>query len=313
MKKQKLVILYGGFSDEREVSLKSGKAVSDNIDLDRYEPILVDVLSTDNFKEVNTSNVYTFDEIILRYKNAVFMIALHGEFGEDGVLQYLLERSDVKFTGSRFNAHSIAINKLATKLIAQDLGIKCARHISFSSQKVVKLENLPDFDMFVVKPNSSGSSVGVSIEKTKQDTLLKIKNLLKIYSTVLVEEYIKGDEVDCAVIGDSVFPLALIKPIKGHLFFDYDAKYTKEECDEVIPAPINKTIENQVKESSIKIHKALGCKGVTRSEYIIKNNEPYFLEINTTPGMTETSLVPQQASADGVTFSELIDRLIDEA
>ncbi len=313
MKKLKIVILYGGFSDERAVSLKSGKAVFNNINRDKFDAYLVDVVSIDQYKDCDSNKICNLDKLIQKYKDAVFMPILHGEFGEDGVLQYLLECSDVKFTGSKFNAHSIAINKLATKLIAQDLGIKCAKHISFTSQKDVKIENLPDFGMYVVKPNNSGSSVGVSIEKTKQDTLIKIKNLLKTYNTVLVEEYLKGDEVDCAVIGKSVFPLALIQPQNGHTFFDYDAKYTKGECNEIIPAPINKKLENQVKESSIKIHQALGCKGVTRSEFIIKNNIPYFLEINTTPGMTETSLVPQQAMASDITFESLIDELIMEA
>ena len=311
MKKLKVVILYGGFSDERAVSLKSGQAVYENINKEKYDAILIDVLAVDQYKSVQFNTVYNFSELINLYKDAVFLPVLHGEFGEDGVLQYLLQSAKVKFTGSKFLAHSIAINKLATKLIAKDLGIKCARHKFFTSKATVK--EFPIYEKYVVKPNNLGSSVGISIENNQKDAIKTVNELLKTADLVLVEEYIKGDEVDCAVMSGSVFPLALIKPKSGHLFFDYEAKYIKGECDEIIPAPINKELETKIKDYSLKVHNALGCSGVTRSEYIIKENIPYFLEINTTPGMTETSLVPQQASAGGVSFSKLIDRLIDEA
>jgi len=311
MKKLKVVILYGGISDARDVSLKSGQAVFDNIDRNKYAPILIDVLSTDKYKDVSSSKIYTLNQLISKFNKSVFFPVLHGEFGEDGVLQYLLQSAKVKFTGSKFLAHSIAINKLATKLIAKDLGIKCARHKFFTSKVTVK--EFPVYEKYLVKPNNLGSSVGISIENNQKDVIIKVNELLKTSDLVLVEEYIKGDEVDCAVMSGSVFPLALIKPKSGHLFFDYEAKYIKGECDEIIPAPINKELETMIQDYSLKIHNALGCSGVTRSEYIIKENIPYFLEINTTPGMTETSLVPQQASARGVSFSKLIDRLIDEA
>ena len=311
MKKLKVVILYGGVSAEREVSLYGGKAVFENINKEKYDPILIDVLATDKFKDVISRKYYCLSELTKKFKNAIFFPVLHGEFGEDGVLQYLLQSANVKFTGSDFSAHSIAINKLATKLVANNIGIQCAEH-SFFTSKAYKT-SFPLYEKYVVKPNNLGSSVGVSVEGTQEDAIKTVNNLLKICGSVLVEEYIEGDEVDCAVMSGQTFPLALIKPKNGHLFFDYEAKYIQGECEEIIPAPISKKLENQIKESSLKIHQTLGCKGVTRSEFIIKNNTPYFLEINTTPGMTSTSLVPQQAFAGGVIFSELIGNLINEA
>lgn len=309
MSKKRICLLSGGCSDEREVSVSSADAVYEALDKDKYKILRYDARD-DLQKFIN--------DIFDRKFDLVFPI-LHGPFGEDGKLQGMLDMLDMPYIFSKTLASALAMDKQKSKLIALDIGLQVAPDIvlrqsdDYNAQEIINILSLP----IVVKPNEMGSSIGMTIVKEKIKLTEGIKKGFKYDTTVILEKFIRGRELTVAVFGNNpptALPVVEIVP-KISKWFDYKAKYEVEGSDEICPAKIPDDIRKRTQELSIRIFKAIGCEDLARVDFIwnTKNNKLYFLEINTIPGMTETSLVPKAAKAAGMEFSEFLDKLIKYA
>ena len=289
-------IIFGGDSHESEVSKNSGLAISQACKSLGYQTTnyLLETNSIDN--EINSLKKHDF----------VF-IALHGTFGEDGALQKILEQNNIKYNGSDQFASKKCFNKSFCKEIAINDGIItpdfyvvesniCNDNIGFSSSK------------YVIKPNSQGSSVGFKVIDNYEKINEAIDNALDFDTKVLIEEYIGGAEITVPILGDEVLPVIEIIPKKG--FYDYSSKYTKGMSEYVCPADIGTKLTSEIKDTAQRIHQLLGCEVYSRVDFKIYNDEVFFLEINTLPGMTETSLFPMSANKHGYSFKDLIDKII---
>jgi D-alanine-D-alanine ligase len=285
-KKLKVAVLMGGNSSEREVSLVSGKEVIKNLNKDKYEVMVIDVP-----KELPKLAVFKPD---------VAFLALHGRGGEDGQIQGYLETLGIKYTGCGILASAIGMDKMVFRRLMEEEGMMMA--------------NITDKIPCVVKPVDGGSSVGVSIVKDLKD-YDKAVELAKLYDEdVLIEEYIEGIEVSCGVLGNQkVVALPVIEIVPKNEFFDYEAKYTEGKCQEICPARISEEMKNTVQKLAIETFKSIGGKGYARVDFIIKDNRPYILEINTLPGLTPNYLLPKEAAEAGISYPKLLDKMIELA
>jgi len=302
VKKEKITVLMGGMSAEREVSLDSGKACAKAL-----TELGFDVTSLDAKDD--------FIEKLIKNKPDKVFNALHGKFGEDGSIQGLLEHLKIPYTHSGILSSAIAMDKLTSKKIFKDAKINTPEYL------VVK--NLEDFKKSkfgypcVVKPNDEGSSVGVYIfnqlKKSNEDTVI---SLLKKYNFLILEKYIPGREIQVAVMGSKA--LGAIEIIPTRSFYDYEAKYSSSaKTKHVIPVSMNESDYKKILDTALQAHNTLGCKGVTRSDFRYnesdKDNKIYILEVNTQPGMTNLSLVPEIANYYGISFNELVEWIINDA
>jgi D-alanine-D-alanine ligase len=303
MEKIRLALLSGGVSSEREVSLNSGKQVFDALDKDKYNITLYDPKT--DLKQL----VIDADRI------DAALIILHGPFGEDGTVQGLLDLLNIPYQGAGVLGSSMAMNKLVAKRLYQGASVPTPAYLSFSMTDnidplmVIEALNLP----LVVKPACAGSSVGMTIVKEAKDLQNAIKLGFQHDDTLIIEEYIKGIELTCGVLGNEeleALPVIEIIPGQGHEFFDYKAKYTAGETLEICPARIDETITKKVQQLAIKAHQALFLKGYSRTDMILGHQNLSVLETNTIPGMTATSLYPQSAEVAGYSFTKLLDKLI---
>ncbi|MDR2444163.1 MAG: D-alanine--D-alanine ligase [Deltaproteobacteria bacterium] len=309
MGKIKVALLSGGRSSEREVSLASAHEVVANLDADRY-----DVTSFD--PEQNLS------ELVNRHRefDLAFPV-LHGPFGEDGTIQGMLELLNLPYVGSGVMSSAMCMNKAVTKITYRAYGLPVAEDIIAQNSedpnsvalKAEKALGLPA----VVKPLNQGSSVGLTVAKTCGEIAAALKLAWRFGTRAMIEKYISGRELTCAIIGNSdsfALPPIEIRPGAGHIFFDYAAKYEPGQALELCPAPITKDQTQKIQDLSLAAHKALFCRGVSRTDFILeKSGDFYLLETNTIPGLTSNSLLPRAAAAYGLCFSELLDKLIDLA
>jgi len=300
MKRIRVGIIAGGWSSEREISLKSGKAVYDALDRRKYEPVLWDIKQDLEaiFKEK--------DKIDIAFP------LLHGKIGEDGCIQGFLKILRIPFVGSDLTSSAISMNKKLTKQIFEANGLLVPKWISLKKDSSLKLRKDLKFPL-VMKPVSEGSSFGVSICEDEEELNKGMENAFRYDEEIIIEEYIDGKEITAPVIGYDeleVLPLIEIVPKKGHKFFDFEAKYKSGETDEICPARISKEMEKKVKEIAKFAFNAIGCRIWARIDMIVKDERVYLLEVNTIPGMTENSLFPLSAKKAGMSFSELLDRLI---
>ena len=305
MQKNRILVLMGGFSAEREVSLRSGTAVLKALIKLGYDAKALDL---------KLSSV----QDIVEYQPDLVFIALHGTDGEDGTVQGLLEILNLPYTGSGVASSAIGINKVLTKKMLTFEGIPTAPFTilkknvfnSTSSEIQSLLQNigLP----MVVKAATQGSSIGTYIVKEEKDILQSIQAAFVYDAEVLVEKFIEGTEVTSTVIGnDNTEVLPLIEITSANEFYDFESKYTPGMCNHIIPARVPEHIHDKIAQLSQKVYKSLGCRGYARVDYIIDRDEnPFVLEINTIPGMTEMSLVPDAALAVGITFEELVDKIV---
>ncbi|MCP4022778.1 MAG: D-alanine--D-alanine ligase [Desulfobacteraceae bacterium] len=303
MAKTRLALLSGGISSEREVSLNSGKQVFDALDKGKYEITRYDP-KTDLTKLVNEAG--NIDAAL---------IILHGPFGEDGTVQGLLDLLDIPYQGAGVLGSSVAMNKLTSKRLYQGADIPTPAFLSFSKNQTIDLNQCIDllFLPIVVKPACAGSSVGMTIVKEKQDLNAAIDTAFEHDDTLIMEQYIKGIELTCGVLGNEdleAMPVIEIIPGKNHEFFDYKAKYVAGETEEICPARIDDKITQRVQQLAVKAHETLFLKGYSRTDMILRDDELFVLETNTIPGMTATSLYPQSAQVAGYSFSALLDKLI---
>ncbi len=295
-----IAILSGGFSCEREVSLMSGKAVKKALDSLSYNAIEIDVDSNiaEKLKKINPGLAF---------------IALHGPYGEDGCIQGLLEILGIKYTHSGVMASAVAMNKAMSKHIFRSLSIDTPKGYVISREDVLKNNIKIDYP-YVLKPINEGSSIGVYIIFSHEDYLELKDNSSTIMEKMIVEEYIPGIELHTAVLLDEAIGTMEIRP--KNKFYDYEAKYTDGFAEHIFPAEIPDNIYRMTLEHALKVHQFLECKTISRSDfrYNPKNNTLKMLEINTHPGFTELSLVPEIAKlAKGINFNELVKIIIEDS
>ena len=298
MSKKKILLLVGGPSKERKVSLSSGKAIYLALRKLGYEITKVDPkIGSKNFSQYNCDLAFN---------------ALHGQFGEDGTIQSLLERQKIPYTHSGIKSSAIAMDKLKSKKQFTKAKIKTPKFKVI--KKLSDLNNIISKKKFVLKPINEGSSVGVVICKNLTSlNKIKIKMYLRKYRKLLQEEFIEGKEVQAAVMGSKALGAIEIKPSRN--FYDYNAKYSRNaKTKHIMPANLEKKIYNKVLQIALRAHKCLSCRGVTRSDFrVTRDNEIYILETNTQPGMTPLSLVPEIADYSGIAFVKLIKWMVLDA
>lgn len=284
----KIAVFMGGISSEREVSLKSGEAILKSLLRQGYDAYGIDL------NEENLVSSFMDNEYDLAY------LALHGEYGEDGRVQSILEMLKKPYTGSDSTSSAIAMDKIYTKKIAESIGIRVTKTYS-------KIEDIQSFPV-IVKPAREGSSVGLFICKTPLEACEALEKLKG--KKTLIEEYIKGEELTVGVIDEEV--LGVTKIIPKNEFYDYDAKYSTGGSFHEYPAKIEKYLYHQGCKFALEIHKELGLKGISRSDFMLKDGKIYFLEVNTCPGMTETSLIPELGTLKGYDFDSLVRKMVEK-
>ena len=299
--KKKILILAGGISKERLISLDTGLQVAKELKKNGYN-VKISEPDSNLTKNIN------------KFKPNVIFNALHGQFGEDGYIQTILEGFKIPYTHSGVVASSLAMNKDLSKKIFIKNKINTPKYIKYSYDKnnfdLIKIiEKKLKFPV-VVKPINEGSSVNVFI-CTKKNILRIIKSM-KIYKQILIEEFIGGREIQVAIMGNKKLGAIELKPKRK--FYDYQAKYnTNAKTEHIIPVSLPNNKLNEIMNMSLKAHKVIGCKGVTRSDFKFYKNKFYLLEINTQPGMTKLSLVPEIAKFRGITFIKLIEWILKDA
>lgn len=331
-KKLSVAVLMGGDSSERSVSFSSGRAIADALDSEKFVVTCFDVSNMGHRGDISRSDAMgrkprhaifpvAWDHLVTAlYTNGFDAIipALHGGRGEDGTLQTLLEVAELNYVGSPARACAIAIDKPLAKAYLREFGITSPRGAFIAA--VEELENIEIGFPCVVKPASGGSSVGTTIlrEGDAQTLQSAVAKALLDGSGALVEELIEGVEVTCAVLGEGdaaqALPVIEIVPQKGGGFYDFEAKYAAGGSQHLIPPRLGEDVQREIQALALKAHRSLGGRGVTRSDFIVDSSgKPFYLETNTTPGMTETSLVPDAARAAGLEFPLLVEKLLEMA
>jgi len=299
--KKKILILSGGISKERLISLDTGFQVAKELKKNGYK---IKISEPDNNLAKN----------IKEFKPSVIFNALHGQFGEDGYIQTILEQYQIPYTHSGPIASSIAMDKEISKKIFLNNKINTPKFIkySFDKKNTKLIEQINDKLKFpvVVKPINEGSSVNVYICTKKNIT--KILKSMESYKQVIIEEFIAGREIQVAIMGNKKLGAIELKPKRK--FYDYDAKYnTNAKTQHIIPVEISRNKLNEVMNMALKAHKVIACRGVSRSDFKFYRNKFYLLEINTQPGMTKLSLVPEIAAYKGISFIKLIEWILKDA
>lgn len=295
----KVGVIMGGISSEREVSLKSGNSIVENIDRSKYEvvPIVID----------------NKDDIINKVKGIDFaLLALHGKFGEDGTVQSVLQTLGIPYSGCGPLSSGICMNKDLTKVVLAAHGIRTAKWLNVSSVEEIDYEAIEEMGYPVfVKPTNGGSSVATFKISKKEDIENAVLEGLKWDTEVMIEEFIKGDEITCPVFDKKMWPVIAIRPKEGADFFDFTQKYSDDGAEEVI-VELEENLHKEVEKMALDTYKALKCQVYARVDMIInKQGIPYILEVNTLPGMTPASLFPKSAAAIEVSYSGLLDKIIE--
>ena len=299
--KKKILILAGGISKERLISLDTGLQVAKELKKNGYK---VKISEPDGSLSKNINH----------FKPNVIFNALHGQFGEDGYIQTILEGFKIPYTHSGVIASSLAMDKIISKKIFIKSKINTPKYIKYSYKEnnfdlIKNIEKKLKFPV-IIKPINEGSSVNVFICSKKN--ILRILSSMKIYKKIMIEEFIGGREIQVAIMGNKKLGAIELKPKRK--IYDYKAKYsTNAKTEHIIPVELPKNKLNEVMDLSLKAHKIIGCKGVTRSDFKFYRNKFYLLEINTQPGMTKLSLVPEIAKYNGISFIKLIEWILKDA
>lgn len=296
----KIAVLMGGRSQEREISLATGKQVAAALTSRGYDVVSLDITAD-------------LCEVLVKEKPQCAYIALHGRFGEDGCIQGLLEILDLPYVGSGVLASALGMDKAMAKEIFRTHSIPIPRGVLLSEEKSIAPGKLvEDFGLpLVIKSNSQGSAVGVSIVRHESEIEAAITKAFQFDQEVLVEEYIAGTEITVAVLGNPPEALPAIEIVPHNDFYDYEAKYQPGMSDHLIPPRLPEKTIKVAQELAVRAHKSLHCRDISRVDFrVTPQGMPYVLEINTLPGMTSTSLVPDAAKACGISFAELVERLV---
>ena len=298
-----IVVLMGGLSSERKISLLTGKACSKALKKKGYKVIDLDAKG------------YFVDEL-KQLKPKIVFNALHGKYGEDGFVQSILESLKIPYTHSGVLSSSLAMDKELSRLIFIKNNLKVPKYFllqkDHQGNSNKKFNNKKIKFPIVIKPINEGSSLGVSICKNKKQFTSKYKKLMEKYDRILVEEYIPGREIQVAVMGEKA--LGAIEIVPRRQFYDYTAKYSNTaQTQHIMPAPLSPKKYKEILGLAKKAHELLGCKGITRSDFRFFKNKFYLLEINTQPGMTKLSLVPEIARYCGIKFEDLVAWMTEDA
>ncbi|HSI72342.1 MAG TPA: D-alanine--D-alanine ligase, partial [Fimbriimonas sp.] len=298
--KKRVAVIYSGDSAEREVSILSGRAIHAALEKRGYESRLVDVTEL----LLSKGDV---SQLIGDQRPDLAFLAVHGTHAEDGAIQGLLELLHIPYTGSGILASAIAMDKALTKIILDRNGIRVPRGLKLTSPNDPVTLEAP----LVVKPNAQGSTVGLSFVETQDELPKALQKAFYYGEEVLVEEWIKGTEISTPVLDDEPLLPVEIAPASG--YYDFESKYTPGATEEICPARLPADVLEESRQIALKAHRLLGCAGATRTDMIVRGEEIFVLEVNTLPGMTGTSLLPNSARACGIDFEELCHRLVEDA
>lgn len=295
----KIGVIMGGISSEREISLRSGKSIVENIDKNKYEvvPIVIDKK----------------EDIINKVKGIDFaLLALHGQFGEDGTVQSVLQTLGIPYSGCGPLSSAMCMDKDVTKTILKSKGIRNAAWLNLTKNDSINLDKIKELGYpVVVKPTHGGSSVATFIVKEEKEIKKCVEEAFKWDTEVMIEKFIKGDEITCPVYGDKMLPVIAIKPKSE--FFDFASKYEDGGAEEVV-VELEAELHKEVEKMALATYKALKCEVYSRVDMIITpEGVPYILEVNTLPGMTKNSLIPKSAAALDIDFTKLIDMIIEDS
>lgn len=320
-----LAVLCGGFSNEREISLASADNVMKYLDADKYLASRIDIVSEDEWywsgqdgatrtidlkREEDIDYLKTFD---------VFFNALHGAYGEDGALQRVLEGIGVPYTGSGVVASELAIDKIETMKLVSEKKMLIPKFFSVTDESpegvIQKIKESFGYPA-IVKPNAGGSTIGLTLVQKPEDVAAALDKAAHVSPEVIVQRYIFGREFTCGILGNSSDPdLILLPPVEiiiKNQIFDYNDKYFSKETQELCPAPIDKFAMQRIQGQALLAHRTLGCDGMSRSDFRMDGaGQLYFLETNTSPGLTTGSLCPKEAAVAGISMPQLLDRIID--
>lgn len=293
----KVLVLMGGWSNEREISLISGKYVYDSLISSGINAIKLDLKKNnlDSIKSINPDRVF---------------IILHGKGGEDGEIQSYLDKLGIPYTGSNSLSSSICMNKRLTKDILIDNGIFTPDFIKIDNNVSDDIEKINFEYPYVIKPSSEGSSIGVHIVEDKESYKLAINENKIISKDFIAEKYVAGEEYTVGIIENQALPIIKLEP--PGKFYDYNAKYNSENMRYICPSGLEKDLEEEIKTLSVKTFNALKCHGWGRVDLIVDNNKkPWVIEINTVPGMTEHSLLPMAAKQVNINFDDLVIKILN--
>jgi len=325
-----IALLLGGVSPEREVSKSTGKSILQALRELNYKVKIIDpayglnqpedenkFFESENYSELSPRNYIEVINSSLFDDVDVAFIALHGKWGEDGTLQSLLEMRGIKYTGSKILASSLSMDKCMSKIMFQHYDVstpkwfivrKNEKDYNLIREKIKKFFGYP----CVVKPNDQGSTIGLTICRGDSEIQKSIELAQQYSDKVLIEEYISGREVTVGIIGQQPLPVLEIKPKSG--FYDYTSKYTSGMTEYEVPADIPQKVAEHLQHQALLAFNSIGCESYARIDFrLTKDFKTYCLEVNTLPGMTSTSLLPKMAKAAGISFEELIQRIINYA
>ncbi len=301
----KIGVLMGGPSTERDISLKSGKAVLEALQKLQLDAVAIDIKSEDHRQTAEQIRSFGID---------CAFVVLHGRFGEDGQIQSILEGLKLRYTGSGVKASSIAMDKISAKQLLREEGLPVADQViiekkSFDRGKQVKAGfSLP----WVIKPAAHGSSIGLSIADSADEVLPAVDFALGFDDRILIEEYIKGREMTVGILQDQ--PLCVIEIVTKNRFFDFQAKYQNGFTEYIVPAQLPEDIALKARKIALEAHRALGCFGFSRVDIMLDGaNRMCILEVNTIPGLTSSSLLPKAAKYAGIDFEQLCLKLLESA
>ena len=299
LKNKKIAVLMGGLSAEREISLKTGRAVLAALLENGCNAAPLDV-GLDLPEQLRTAEA------------ELAFICLHGRYGEDGTVQGLLEMMQIPYTGSGVMSSSMAMDKVITKQILLYHEIATPGFVTYRAGEDLSavLKRCRHFPL-VVKPAREGSTIGISIVHDKAELEAGLAGALQHDDLILIEDFVQGDEVTVSVLNGKPLPIIKIVPKSG--FYDYESKYTPGQTEYLLPAPLEVVLYNRLQEVSVAACQVLSCRGAARVDFMVREREFFCLEVNTIPGMTETSLLPKAAAEAGVHFNELVMQILEDA
>jgi D-alanine-D-alanine ligase len=297
LKNKKIGVLMGGLSAEREISLKTGAAILDSLKRQNYQVVGIDV-GRDICRQLQAANI------------EVAFLALHGRYGEDGIMQGLLELLRIPYTGPGVLASSVAMNKLATKRFLESAAIPTPSYLVVVDKTVISAAEQKLGYPLVVKPSSEGSSLGISIISSEAELQSAKEKAFDYDAEILLEQYIPGREITVAVLEGEPLPPIEIQPISG--FYDFQAKYTSGATNYLVPAPLSDQVTEVIQQLAVQSCRVTGCwSGAIRVDFRLDmDGQPFVIELNTIPGMTGTSLLPKAAQTAGIDFDSLIVKIL---
>jgi len=327
MEHKHIVLLMGGKSSEHDVSMASGTKVNESLDRERYRitPVVIRRDGLWEFPDKGALDIFGAVAALGELRPDCVFIALHGTYGEDGRIQGMLDMLGLPYTSSDCASSALAMDKVRCKAVVRDAGIRVADHVmirrkDWESREDAQIQRVTQRLGFpcVAKTPCQGSSVGMAIPRSADELRKCMPEILAFGDSVMVEAFVRGKEITCAVLdtgaqaGPTALPVTEIRPVSS-AYFDYHAKYTPGASEEITPAQIPAELRDRLQQIAVAAHVAVGCSIWSRSDMIVDAQGPVWIEVNTVPGLTPTSLFPQAAAAAGISYAELMSVFIEAA